>query len=135
MVGAQVLCGLGGMAIPLAVVLPSVALPLVLASEFFQWMMLIVYVVNAVSVRQSLTPDRLLGRVNATARFLISGAQPVGALLGGALGEAIGIRPTLIIGVLGMLAASLWVLLSPVRDIRGHIVATPDELPQVAMAD
>lgn len=127
MVGAQVLCSLGGMAIPLAVAAPGIALPLVLGSEFFQWMMLVAYTVNAVSLRQALTPARLLGRVNATARFLISGSQPIGALLGGALGEAVGIRPTLIIGMLGMLAASGWVLLSPVRAIR--------EQPLTAVAD
>ncbi len=135
MVAAQVLCGLGGMAIPLAVAVPTIALPLVLVAEFFQWMMLVTYTVNGVSLRQALTPDRLQGRVNATARFVISGAQPVGALLGGALGEAVGVRPTLIVGVLGMLAASLWVLLSPVRGIRVQPAGLPEEPRLPALAD
>mgnify|MGYP003693912949 CR=1 FL=1 len=51
---------------------------------------LIVYYVNAVSVRQALTPDRLRGRVNATMRFIAGGMLPIGALIGGALGTILG---------------------------------------------
>ena len=66
-------------------------------------------------MRQEITPDRLLGRVNATERFMVYGAIPLGALLGGLLGEWIGVPATLVVGMLGMLFASLWLLLSPVR--------------------
>ena len=45
-------------------------LPMVLASEFGQWMSILVYYVAAISVRQAMTPDRLQGRVNATIRFV-----------------------------------------------------------------
>jgi len=38
---AQLLAGLGGLAIPLAMITPGIALPLVLFAEFFQWMMLL----------------------------------------------------------------------------------------------
>ena len=69
-------------------------------------------------MRQAVTPDRLLGRVNATQRFLVYGAIPLGGLLGGALGELIGVPMTLVVGMLGMLLASLWLLLSPVRSMR-----------------
>ncbi|WP_188189874.1 MFS transporter [Nonomuraea sp. SYSU D8015] len=55
----------------------------------------IVYAVTNVSLRQRLCPERLLGRVNATMRFLMMGLFPLGALLGGLLGEAVGPRPTL----------------------------------------
>ena len=118
MAGAMLLCGLSGMAIPLAVAAPAVALPMVLAAEFAQWLFLVIYRVVEVSVRQQITPDRLQGRVNATERFVVYGAIPLGALLGGLLGEAAGVRFALVAGMLGMLAASLWLLLSPVRSAR-----------------
>lgn len=118
MAGAMVLCGLSGMAIPLAVAVPTIALPMVMAAEFAQWLFLVVYLVIEVSVRQTVTPDHLQGRVNATERFLVNGAIPLGALLGGLLGEVVGIRFALVAGMLGMLAASLWLLLSPVRSMR-----------------
>ena len=61
------------------------------AGEFGQ----IIYAVTNVSLRQRLCPDRMLGRVTATMRFLIMGLFPLGALLGGVLGELLGARPTL----------------------------------------
>lgn len=118
MVGAMLLCGLSGMAIPLAVAVPAVALPMVLAAEFGQWFFLVVYRVVEVSVRQTVTSDHLQGRVNATERFVVYGVIPLGALLGGALGEVAGVRVALVAGMLGMLAASLWLLFSPVRSMR-----------------
>lgn len=118
MIWAQLLFGLTGMAVPLAVLVPRVALPMVVASEFGQWMAVTVYYINVVSVRQALTPDRLLGRVNATTRFLGGGALPIGALMGGALGEVIGLPLTLVVAEFGMLLAFLWLLLSPVRALR-----------------
>lgn len=118
MIVAQLLFGVTGLAVPLAVLVPKVALPMIVASEFTQWMMYLTYFVNAVSVRQAITPDRLLGRVNATMRFLGGGALPIGALIGGALGGMIGLPLTLVVAEFGMLLAFLWLLLSPVRDLR-----------------
>jgi MFS family permease len=118
MIWAQLCFGLTGMAVPLAVLMPRVALPMVVASEFGQWMAVTAYYVNAVSVRQALAPDRLQGRVNATMRFMAGGTQPIGALLGGALGGVIGLPLTLVVAAGGMLFALLWLLLSPVRTLR-----------------
>jgi MFS family permease len=118
MTWAQFLFGLTGLAVPLAVLVPRVALPMVLASEFGQWMAVTIYYVNVVSVRQALIPDRLLGRVNATTRFVGGGALPIGALIGGALGEVIGLPLTLVVAEFGMLLAFLWLFLSPVRALR-----------------
>jgi MFS family permease len=118
MTWAQLLFGLTGMAVPLAVLLPRVALAMVVVSEFGQWMAVTVYYVNVVSVRQALTPDRLLGRVNATTRFLGGGALPIGALIGGALGEVIGLPLTLVVAEFGMPLAFLWLFLSPVRTLK-----------------
>ena len=102
MVAAQFLTGVTGLTVPLAVLFPAVALPMVLIAEFAQWLTLLVYDVNAMSLRQALAPERLRGRVNATARFLISGMQPIGSLAGGVLGALIGAPWTLVVGVVGM---------------------------------
>lgn len=61
------------------------------AGEFGQ----IVYAVTNVTLRQRLCPERMLGRVNATMRVLMMGLFPLGALLGGVLGEVVGLRPAL----------------------------------------
>ncbi len=53
--------------------------------------------VNGPSLRQALTPPHLLGRVNASYRFLVWGTGPFGALLGGTLGELIGLRGALLV--------------------------------------
>jgi len=42
------------------------------------------YSINQLSVRQMLTPERVLGRVNASRRFIVFGISPIGALIGGA---------------------------------------------------
>ncbi len=77
-----------------------------------------VYNVNQVSFRQRLCPDRLLGRMNATMRFVVWGVLPIGALIGGLLGTAIGLRPTLWIGAAGEAVAGVWLLASPMRSMR-----------------
>jgi predicted MFS family arabinose efflux permease len=74
-----------------------------------------VYAVNEVSLRQSIVPDRLLGRVSATFRFGSLGATLLGSFLGGILGERIGLRPTLVIGAVTTMAAALGLVASPAR--------------------
>jgi hypothetical protein len=56
--------------------------------------------------------------MNATMRFLVWGTMPIGGLLGGGLGSAIGVRPTLLITAAGGCLSFLWVFLSPVRRMR-----------------
>ncbi|MGH2558081.1 MAG: MFS transporter [Thermomicrobiales bacterium] len=124
----QFLFGATGLTVPLAILVPSVALPLIIAAEFLQWLSLLIYIVNAVSVRQTITPDRLLGRVNATARFVATGAQPLGSLTGGVLGGLIGVPMTLVVGELGMFVAVAWLLWSPVRAIRRAVAAEEPEI-------
>jgi Mg/Co/Ni transporter MgtE len=71
-----------------------------------------------VSFRQRLCPDRLLGRMNATMRFVVWGVLPIGALIGGVLGSVLGLRPTLWIGAAGEAVAGVWLLASPMRSMR-----------------
>ena len=85
-----------------------------------------VYNVNQVSFRQRLCPDRLLGRMNATMRFVVWGVLPVGALLGGILGATFGLRPTLWVGAIGQAVAGIWLLASPMRRLKDFPEAPPE---------
>jgi MFS family permease len=88
--------------------------------------------VNQVSLRQALTPDRLQGRMNATMKFLIMGAAPLGAFAGGLLAEQIGLRPTLLVAAVGAALASFWVLFSPLRALREP--PAPVQVPATVIA-
>ncbi len=82
------------------------------------WVANVVYNITQVSFRQALCPPALLGRMNATMRFLVWGTMPLGALLGGTLGSLIGVRATLLIGAIGGCFAFLPVFFSPLRTMR-----------------
>ena len=75
--------------------------------------------IHYMSLRQAITPDYLLGRMTATMRFLALVAAPFGALIGGALGEWMGLSGTLLlVGVLGLVLAGLAISVSPVLTVR-----------------
>lgn len=79
----------------------------------------IVYAISNVSLRQRFTPDRMLGRVNATMRVLIMGLFPLGAVAGGVLGEVLGARLTLVVAGAVAISApiALFVVLRRHRDV------------------
>ena len=70
--------------------------------------------VVAVSLRQTLTPDDLRGRVSGASRLLAWGTQPIGAILGGVFASIWGLRSPFFIGGVGFLAILLltWTTLS-----------------------
>ncbi|HET6312445.1 MAG TPA: MFS transporter [Chloroflexia bacterium] len=84
-----------------------------------------IYLINDMSLRQAMVPDRLLGRATASMGFLVGALGPVGALLGGLLGELIGARHTLAIAVIAITLAPLWLFFSPARALR-----EPPTLPE-----
>jgi MFS family permease len=85
-------------------------------------------VVLVVTVRQSVTPDRMMGRMNTSYRFVVWGAIAGGALLGGVLGSTLGLRPTLVISAVGIAAAPAWTFLSPIRGLRiAEDASTPEQ--------
>ena len=106
----------GALMIPLTT--PGIGLLFFAAGMFVVGFAVVIYNVNQVSFRQRLCPDRLLGRMNATMRFVVWGVLPIGALVGGIFGTAFGLRPTLWIGVLGEALSGLWLVFSPMRTMR-----------------
>jgi MFS family permease len=74
--------------------------------------------VHFVSLRQAVTAPELLGRMNASYRTLTYGAIPVGAIVGGALGQILGLHTTLLIAGIGLLLTPVILLLGPLPSIR-----------------
>jgi MFS family permease len=87
----------------------------------------LVHNIAQVSFRQSICPDRLLGRMSASMRFMIWGAFPLGSLAGGVLGEVIGVRGTLWVAAAGLSLSALWVVFSPLRKMVNTPTTTPDQ--------
>ncbi|MQA32592.1 MFS transporter [Modestobacter roseus] len=127
-----------GRAIPLAILvalpftaltpLAAVGAPLVLLTLGqlgFSWSV-VVYNVTQVSFRQRLCPPALLGRMNASVRFIVFGTMPLGGLLGGVLGTWLGVLPALWIAAAGQVLAAGWVVASPLRHLR-ELPGGPDD--------
>jgi hypothetical protein len=103
----------------------------------------IVYNITRISLVQTITPERLLGRLNVSRRFIVWGTIPLGALTGGALASVIGLRPTLWVGAAGTCLCFLPILLSPLRKLRempteqepDPTVPRPMTTPSVARLD
>ena len=116
LIGAMLLDGAASLLTPLAGGSHIVIIAMLITSQLVGDFGSEVYSINAVSLRQSIIPNHLLGRVNASAQFLTNGIWPLGAILAGLLSETIGMRYTLLIGAgLGFLLSSAWLLFSPLR--------------------
>jgi MFS family permease len=93
------------------------------AAEFLSGFGVMVLDITAGSIKAALVPDRLRARVAGAYMVVNYGVRPIGALVVGALGTWIGLRPTLWIASVGAIAGVLWLLPSPVLRLR--------ELPEV----
>jgi MFS family permease len=69
--------------------------------------------VNTITLRQVVTPRRVLARMNAAYRMVLWGAAPIGMSLGGVLGGAVGLRPALVISLVLMTSPLLCLFFSP----------------------
>jgi MFS family permease len=98
-------------------------LTLLFASEFLSGFGVMLLDITAGSIKTALIPDRLRARVAGAYMVVNYGVRPVGALIGGALGTWIGLRPTLWIATTAAIAGVLWLLPSPLMKMR--------ELPEV----
>jgi MFS family permease len=74
--------------------------------------------VFAWTIRQSITPSDLLGKMNGAFRFCVTGIMPFGALFGGWLGSIIGIRSTLLVGAVGLLLSCAAASFSHLRHLK-----------------
>jgi MFS family permease len=117
-VSAQCIIGGASLLIPLASIWSAAALPLLIAAEVVQSCVNTVYGITRYSLRQAITPDRLRGRVDASSSFIGLLPAVLGLLVGGILGEWIGVTATIVAEACGGMLGFLWVLFSPVRALR-----------------
>ena len=104
--------------IPLARGPVAVAAASLIVSQIFGDLSRTIYEIYQVSLRQAVTPDRMLGRANASMQMLDAAMGPLGALAGGWLGGIVGPRDTLWIAAAGLFLCLLWLIFSPVRWLR-----------------
>jgi MFS family permease len=91
--------------------------PVALGVAFFVGgLSMMIWNVITVSLRQRIAPDRLLGRVNSGYRLLAWGTMPLGAALGGLLGQIIGVRP--VFAIFALLTLSLLIPIARITDAR-----------------
>jgi MFS family permease len=93
-------------------------LAMLFAAEFFSGFGVMILDIVGGSIKTALIPDRLRARVAGAYMVVNYGVRPLGALLGGALGTWIGLRPTLWIASAAAIAGVLWLLPSPLMRMR-----------------
>ncbi|WP_035769310.1 MFS transporter, partial [Arthrobacter castelli] len=84
------------------------------AAFFVGGMSIVLANVIMVSLRQRITPDRLLGRVNSGYRLVAWGTMPLGAAAGGLLAELFGLQ--IMYAIMGLLALGLLGLMPILTD-------------------
>ncbi|MFY9826193.1 MAG: MFS transporter [Thermoanaerobaculia bacterium] len=123
-VAASLVQGLTNLLIPLAGLvgtpgtLQIFAVACLMAPQLFGDMAFMVYMINELTLRQTVAPEHVLGRVNAGMNLLARGIWPIGSLIGGALAAAIGVRATLALAATGVALSTLWLVASPLRRLR-----------------
>ena len=111
--------------VPLAGGTKPVVLLMLFTAEFFSGLGVMILDINASTIMTALTPHRVRSRVTGAFQFVNYGIRPLGALVGGALGSTIGLRPTLFAGAVGGLLGVIWLMPSPVP----RLLKLPEEEP------
>jgi MFS family permease len=110
--------GVGWLLIPAAGSHSILTAPLIILGALLFGISNTLFNVTENSLVQQITPQRLLGRVNACMNVIGSGTLPLGALFGGFLGTFLGLRSALLIAGCGLSLGFVWILLSPLRKMR-----------------
>jgi MFS family permease len=137
MILAFVLAPLPLVLVPLADGPPAVSMLLLTAAEFFSGIGVMILDVGLFSFQAAVIPDQLRSRVWGAILFVNWGIRPLGALGGGLLAGAIGLRPTMWVAALGGLAGVFWLLpsaMSKVRDVPEEALPMTAGEPEVPIA-
>jgi MFS family permease len=102
----------------------ALILALLLGSEFGAGLGVMILDINVGAIIYARTPDRIRARAAGAFRFINYGVRPVGALFGGLLGGAIGVREAILVTTIGAIGGVLFLLGSPVLRLR--------DLPEVS---
>ncbi|MFD7641566.1 MFS transporter [Kitasatospora sp. NPDC059795] len=88
------------------------------AAEFLSALGVMLFDINLNSLQAAVIPDDLRSRVSGAFATVNYGIRPLGALTGGLLATAFGLRPALLVAAVGGALSALWLLVSPVPRIR-----------------
>lgn len=119
--------GVGGFIVPAAEGSKAFVFVMMVAAEIAFVLGMVIWNIGHVSLRQAITPHTLMGRVTSIQIVIVRGVVPVGAMIGGYLGEQMGLRGALYVFAGGMAAGVVWLLLLGVWRIQ--------ELPELTDAD
>ncbi|WP_066518835.1 MFS transporter [Curtobacterium ammoniigenes] len=118
-VWGEVLVSCSAVIFLLAAAIPKLAVPLLVVGYFGWSFGAVNYNIAQLSFRQRLCPPELLGRMNASIRFVIYGVSPIASTIAGLLGGSIGLLPTmwggLVVAAVGTFAVLFF---SPIRTMR-----------------
>jgi MFS family permease len=124
----QFVTAAGGMFYPLATGATPVDIALLMTGQFIWAFTRPIMNINLSSLMAGITPDHLMGRMTASRRFIMWGVMPLGGLAGGFLGEAIGLRETVVVVIGGEVLAGLVYALSPISRVREQPDVQPERL-------
>ncbi|MGI8486294.1 MAG: MFS transporter [Thermomicrobiales bacterium] len=108
----------GTAAIPIAAIVPALAIPILIIAQLVQAFGWSIWSVHQGSTRQMLVADTIRGRVNGSFLFLVRGMTAIGGFLGAALAGAFGVHWTLVISAVGVLAGTLWLIPANLQTMR-----------------
>jgi MFS family permease len=107
---------------------PEMSMTLILAllfgSEFGAGLGVMILDINVGAIIYARTPDRIRARAAGAFRFINYGVRPIGALFGGLLGGAIGVREAILATTIAAIGGVLFLIGSPVLRLR--------DLPEVS---
>jgi len=126
--------GAAGMAV-VALARPGSPIPALVAGQVIGGFGVALFNLQSLSLRQAITPASVLGRVNAVVRMVGWGTLPIGAVLGGWLGDVIGLRQVIVLCAAGSLATTAFPLFSAVGRLRRTPPVEPLWLPEGAKPD
>lgn len=118
---AALLAGLGCLLVPVSSALGTLAIPGLMLARLLFGVGVVVFSVQHVTLRQAITPRELQGRMHASVRFFAGGVVPLGALLGGLIGQQFGVNTALVVAGLVGFGAWLWLWRTGVSGVH-----TPD---------
>lgn len=128
-IGGYALAGLAALLVPLAGGPVAVVAVILMVSRAANGITDTAANIHQWTLRQTVTPDRLAGRVTAGQRFLVYGACAIGAVASGAVGSAIGVRAALFVFATGMVVSPLAGAFTALRSVREQ-PADVDERPR-----
>ncbi len=102
----------------------ALILALLLGSEFGAGFGVMILDINIGAIIYARTPDRIRARAAGAFRFINYGVRPIGALFGGLLGTAIGVREAIWVTTIAAICGVLFLVGSPILRLR--------DLPEVS---